>query len=401
MASPGSYKGTTINAGTDAEVAAQMAAIDSAGKGGSSGGKSSAGGNNKGSGSGGNGGGNALMSEIEKKLLSQSDLISSTNTELEDKISQAIGGVQKASEASAARTESEFGREIGYRIDKGEIERIGVNEASAGYSRQTALLRLMDERTDKDLKDLEMRKNELLLQGESDAASTIAGLQMEALKFRQDANQNMFNNLLGMGSYANTVRQTNLDFQREARQADEFKLGQALEREKFAFQKATTLEEQRMSQIRINIAEAELKLKDTEYGLIPDEGFANVSVQNKIGSAANTELMGIQARKDAGELTTPEEEEAATIQSYMKIRREASKSQVSDDALARVFGLNFDESGELGLVGVDSVSNIPGDEGNLFDIIGQLYSDGGIGLGLRAPNSPFGPAGSAAYEAFR
>lgn len=397
--SPGSYKGQTISGGTDAEVAAQIAAIDKAGSGGSSGGNKGSGGSS----GGGNGGGsgNALMSEIEKKLLSQSDLISSTNTELEDKISQAIGGVQKAADASAARTESEFGREIGYRIDKGEVERIGVNEASSGYSRQTALLRLMDERTDKDLKDLEMRKQELILQGESDAASTIASLQLEALKFRQDANQNVFNNLMGMGNYANSVRQTNLDFQREAREADQFQLNHALEKERFAFTKASTLEEQRLSQIRINIAEAELKLKDTEFGLTPDDGFANVGVQNKIGSAANTELMAIQAKKEAGELATPEEEEAATIQAYMKIRREASKSQVSDDALARVFGLNFDESGELGLVGIDSVSNIPGDEGNLFDIIGQLYNDGGVGLGLRHPQSPFGPGGSAVYEYFR
>lgn len=197
MASIGSYKGIPINAGSDAEVAAQIAKID--GGSGSSAAPTPAPAPKKKTRTDSSSS-DPFISELQKKLLSQSDLISSSNTELEDKIGKAISGIEKSSRASAQRIESEFGREIGYAVDEGELTRTGIREAGSGFATNTALLRLVDERTDKSLKDLEQRKQELLLSGEAAAASQISGLQMQEIQFRQASQQQMFSNLLSLGS---------------------------------------------------------------------------------------------------------------------------------------------------------------------------------------------------------
>lgn len=187
-------------------------------------------------GSSASGAADPFIDTLQKKLLAQSDMISSSNTELESKIASAIGGVQKSSAASSARIESEFGREIGYRVDEGELQRLVVNEASTGFARSSALLRLIDSRTDKDLKDLEQRKQELILAGESAAASKVAELQLKSIEFKQQAQQQAFTNMLSTGQFA-------LNVQAERRTADQFKQTIDLNREQLQFNKDSKMAE--------------------------------------------------------------------------------------------------------------------------------------------------------------
>ena len=59
----------------------------------------------------------------------------------------------------------------------------------------------------------------------------------------------------------------------------------------------------------------------------------------------------IQQQKNAGLITTQEEEEAATIKAYQQIRSELSQSEATNEAIAGKLGMAFDdETGELGFI---------------------------------------------------
>jgi len=84
--------------------------------------------------------------------------------------------------------------------ESGEIAKTAFAESRSGFATQTAVLRQILDSTDKNLKDLEQRKQELILQGEAEAASQIAGLQLKELEFKQKSQQDVFNNLLGLSN---------------------------------------------------------------------------------------------------------------------------------------------------------------------------------------------------------
>lgn len=159
-----------------------------------------------------------LLSSIQSKLLEQSGIISSTNSNLEQRLNNAISGVRESATKSNQVVESQFGRELGYQLDKSNTDMINGRAAGAGGLMNMAALRELTQTTDKSLKDLEQRKNELILQNDSAAASKIADLQIKALEFQQNANQQVFQNLLGIADFgfkqsANELAKSNQVFQ--------------------------------------------------------------------------------------------------------------------------------------------------------------------------------------------
>lgn len=152
-----------------------------------------------------------FMSQIQAKLLEQSGIISSTNSTLESKINDAIAGVGSARDSSNAALNISYDRQKGYALDKASSDLTAGRAAGAGGGvMNMAALRELTKTTDKNLNDLEQRKQELILQNDAQAASQVAGLQMKALEFQQQAQQQVFSNLLGMGNYALEADKQNL-----------------------------------------------------------------------------------------------------------------------------------------------------------------------------------------------
>ena len=332
------------------------------------------------------GGTDPFLAELQKQLLGTSGLISSGQSQLQDSITEAIGGVQKGQEASTARIESQFGREREFQAGQFAQQRTAARESQRGFATNRAALQQMDERTEKSLRDLDQRKQELILAGESASAGRISELQFQALEFQQQAQQQAFNNLLGAGQLRTQQQQLQNQVKQEARLQSAQEIDAKLQQEMFDFQKITSLEDQRQQQQTINLRAAELKLKQVAEGIDvqPDPGFSSVSVQNQTGVQANTLLAGVQAKVDNGFFRTQEEEEAATIDAYMELRRVLSKEQVEDDALAQTFGLQFDEVGELGFIGGqidDTDVPLPGE--NTGPFANFELPEGGLGSQLR------------------
>ena len=196
----------------------------------------------------------AFLTALQDKLLNQADMISSASTGLESKISEAISGVQKAGAASTAKIESEFGRELGYQKEQFAENITSGRAAGSGGILNMAALRALTETTDKSLKDLEQRKQELILQGESATASKISELQIKSLEFRQQAEQQSFSNLFNMGQFS-------LNVQAENRAKEQF--SQTIE-----FQKSQQAFEQSSKMATIQL----------EYGLtsIPGESLSSL-----------------------------------------------------------------------------------------------------------------------------
>lgn len=166
-----------------------------------------------------------FLSQIQQKLLGQSDMVSSESTNLENKINEAIKSVQQGQSASAAAITSQYDRQIGVATQQGQNAMTSTMEQQRGFATNTAALRQLTTDTQNQLKDLEQRKQELILQGQASAAGQISNLQIQAIQFHQQAQQQVFSNLLQMGNFGQqqqqlTQSQHAQDFQEQSSMAN-------------------------------------------------------------------------------------------------------------------------------------------------------------------------------------
>lgn len=151
-----------------------------------------------------------FMKAIQEKLLGQSGVISSTNSKLEERLNNAIAGTQESAKKSNQLVTSTYDRQISDAAQTGQDNMINGRAAGAGGVLNIAALRELTSTTDKNLKDLEQRKQELILQNDANAASKVADLQFQALQFQQTAQQQVFSNLLGLGNFGIQQEQNEL-----------------------------------------------------------------------------------------------------------------------------------------------------------------------------------------------
>lgn len=143
----------------------------------------------------------ALMDQIQQRLLSQSDVISSQSTGVENQIGSIIGGIQTGEQQSEQATTLNYNAQEVQAQAAGQQTLTSTEEAQRGYATNYAALQRIQDTTTKNVASLETQKQQLILQGESTAAQTISGLQVQALQFQQQAQQQVFTNLLNLAQY--------------------------------------------------------------------------------------------------------------------------------------------------------------------------------------------------------
>jgi len=154
-------------------------------------------------------GGNPLSDAILQKMLDSSGMISSTTSTIDQRISDAISGVKASAQSSNQALQSQYGREAGYTMEAANQAQLDGRAAGSGGVMNMAALRELTKTTDKNLNDLEQRKQELILQNNAQAASQISSMQIQALDFKQKAEQQTFANLLGMANFSIQSSQEN------------------------------------------------------------------------------------------------------------------------------------------------------------------------------------------------
>ena len=142
-----------------------------------------------------------FMTTLQDKLLNQSELISSQTSNLENSIAGAIAKVNESNTASKAEVESSYNRTIGYTKESNDNQITAIRERGVGVNTDTVAYKAMSAEADKQIKDLEQRKQELMLQGDAAAASKISDLILKTTEMKIEGMNKTFNNLLSIGSF--------------------------------------------------------------------------------------------------------------------------------------------------------------------------------------------------------
>ena len=142
---------------------------------------------------------NEFLKQLQDNLLKQGSQVSSSEESNIDKlIGGAISGLETGREAEAVGIKAGFGRQREEAARTGERTFVGARESSRniGAASQFAILSQIQESTDRSLKDLDAREREALASGSRETAAQIASLKVQQLQFRQQAQQDLFKNLL-------------------------------------------------------------------------------------------------------------------------------------------------------------------------------------------------------------
>lgn len=153
----------------------------------------------------------AIVSALQSSMLDNADLVSSGDSGVESAINGAISNIRGSQQASANRIENQAADQSRNIQRSGLIAQTDAVEGRRGFATQTAVLRNIMNTTNQELKDLDTRKQDLLLQGESEAASQISSLQIRSLELAQTAKQNAVNNMIGLTNSMFNFRRLEMD----------------------------------------------------------------------------------------------------------------------------------------------------------------------------------------------
>ena len=177
-----------------------------------------------------------LLGVIEEKLLGRAEAVTSRPSELEAFLTQSAEETKAAAEKRATGITAGFERQRIEARTTGaetlttarELQR-GVGPASA-----FALMDKITTSTEKSVRDLDLREKEALAVGAMEDARELRGLKMQAIQFKQNAEQQQFSNLLGIGQFLS---------QQQAQDTAKQQFQQTLEQQKaqFSFQQSSKI----------------------------------------------------------------------------------------------------------------------------------------------------------------
>ena len=173
-------------------------------------------------------GSSALLSKLEERLMSSSEGISSSSSEIEKAIAGAITSQEKSRVAGESRINSDYNAEKDYLMARGQDDITTFSQGRSGYATQMAALRNLTDTTDKTMRDLEVRRQDALMANDANAANQISTLQMKQLEFKQEKEQQFYNNIFQL---------TGLDLQQKSqdRAKQEFADRMAFDKEQRTF----------------------------------------------------------------------------------------------------------------------------------------------------------------------
>lgn len=254
---------------------------------------------------------------VYQQLQAQAGSISSQGSidEAVAGYTSAIQSQKDAAKANEDRLMSQGERESGYLFDKLQNQRTSMLERGGGTAFGSASLMIIDKEIDKSLKDLDMRKNELILQGNALAAQEISKLQVQQLTFKAQAQQQHFTNLLGLGQYGESVKQRLSQERQVAQRMTMDQLSYNLQVQQQADFRDKTDKELANDAVRISIMRSELGIKqitearaqknqsqlDRLDGLAREAGFPSAADQVLIATYASNEMARMGVDKLSGD----------------------------------------------------------------------------------------------------
>ena len=230
------------------------------------------------------------LSTIEERLLKQTEISTSADTDLDVFIKESVTAVEEATEKRETGIEASVERRRIAARKAGKTEVTSALESRRGFATNTAVIRDIRQRTQEELKDLDMREQEMLAMGASEDAAAIRQLKFQSLAFRQQSEQQAYSNLLSILSLqagrkteerlerAQTSQEEQamanvaLDYGVELYEDDTFESVVSRAKEVASDEKALTLDKLRQS-----IAESKARVADMGRGDISEEPLDDVT----------------------------------------------------------------------------------------------------------------------------
>lgn len=145
---------------------------------------------------------NSSLQAADKYLTSQGDSIGS----IMDRYNQLRGTVQNLQETENQRLTSQYDRDIAEQRETNRNEITGALAGVAGPAVSNIVLKDLEKTAAKRISDLNAQKNELIMQNNMSAATTIANLIDKEQSLVTQARQQYFNNLLGLNTAENEAK---------------------------------------------------------------------------------------------------------------------------------------------------------------------------------------------------
>jgi hypothetical protein len=143
----------------------------------------------------------AILQELSSRLLNQTGITSSDGG-IQSVIDKSLARLTEAQEKSEAGLAAGAERLKGEAVERGEERLSSARELQRGVGPASAfaLISKMEEATNKELKDLDLRYREAVASGQTALAEKISNLEIQAIQFKQQAQQQAFSNLINFAS---------------------------------------------------------------------------------------------------------------------------------------------------------------------------------------------------------
>lgn len=232
---------------------------------------------------------NPLLDALTERLTRQGKGISSSSSSnLQNSINEALAATQVAGNFKSEALQSEREREVAFARDRAGATYTTALEGRTGYATQVTALRELTETTEKSVRDLDKRYQEAILTNDAATAQRIADLQIKKLEFQQEQEQNFF---------ANTLAVSNLQQQalQQKQQNEQFWVTREQEQQQFVMSMANSnlqFEKSYGLQLQdIGLKEKQLELERDKFNLSAQEYRDRKNALNTTKNFTNTKAI--------------------------------------------------------------------------------------------------------------
>jgi len=312
---------------------------------------------------------NSVLDALVARLTEQGKGIStSSSSNLQNSINQAISDTQKSGDLTKQALQSERSREIGFARDRAGATYDTALEGRTGYATQVAGLRELTETTEKSIRDLDKRYQEAMLANDAGTAQRVADMRMKKEEFLMTQEQNFFSNVMSVaGMKQNAIGQL--------MQSEQFWAGQEESQRQFAMNMAQSSYQ---FEKNLGISYKELDMKSQELDIARD--------RNQI-SREELQLRRSEINKEKNNLTT----QGILQQRMLDMKKQGidvnsmDKLSLFGDLYAEIMSRNpnFDLDNEtfntIAMQAYSNVSDVSTTVAPESTRVGGVFGEGGIG----------------------
>lgn len=234
---------------------------------------------------------NPVMEALTERVIQQGKGIStSSSSNLQDSINEAIAGTREAGRLTSERLESERSRELDFAKDRASATFRRASDSSRGYATQTAAFRELTDTTEKSIRDLDKRYSESIMMNDANTAAQISGLIMQKETFLMQQEQNYYQNL-----FASAGLQLQQNAQEQSK--EEFSANFELQKTKL------NLEED----IFVHSKEKDISALAAQFGIVIGEGDTLSDIANKV-APIQSKYLSLQQQNLIGEINARNEQ---------------------------------------------------------------------------------------------